>query len=66
MEYHEGHFYRDRDGDIWQAGECDTLTFVAHGSGYRTVITNDTHSADRVNNEYGPLVEVQPTGWETV
>jgi hypothetical protein len=61
-----GHFYRDRDDDVWQAVSANALMFAAHGDRDPDVIPFDILPAETVERESGPLVEVQPTGWEAV
>ncbi len=60
----EGHFYRDVNKDIWQAVTPEVLLFVADGTGDLDIIPNDFVPLDVVKKDYGPLVEVRPTGWE--
>jgi hypothetical protein len=66
VKFEEGHFYQDADGDVWQAQADGRLTFAAFGDGGPDVYMNDTSDASRVEDEYGPLTEVRPTGWEAV
>ncbi|MFI9123843.1 hypothetical protein ACIGW0_31380 [Streptomyces bikiniensis] len=58
-----GRFYRDTTGDIWQAASTNALLFVAFGDGDPDVEPFDLMPAATVSDEYGPLVEVRPTGW---
>ncbi|MDX2575932.1 hypothetical protein PV332_10610 [Streptomyces scabiei] len=62
----EGHFYRDVNNDVWQAVTPRVLLFVADGTGDPDVIPNDFVPLEEVASGFGPLVEVQPTGWEAV
>ncbi|WDM16708.1 hypothetical protein J3S85_37715 [Streptomyces lavenduligriseus] len=66
MELQEGYFYRDQGGDVWQAINDVVLLFVADNTGCPDIITNDFVPAEQVERDYGPLVEVRPTGWEVV
>lgn len=64
MTYKEGRFYRDQDDDVWQAERDGRLTFTAFGDRDPDVRMGDTHDALYVEDNYGPLVEVRPIGWE--
>jgi hypothetical protein len=66
VTYEEGHFYRDRDGDIWQAEKDDRLTFAAFADRNPDVSMGDTLGVTFVEDSYGPLIEVRPIGWEAV
>lgn len=66
MRYDEGHFYRDRDGDVWQAVTDRIVVFIADAEGCPDIITNDLVPAADVEREHGPLIEVRPSGWEEV
>jgi hypothetical protein len=66
VTYEEGHFYRDRDGDVWQAVTDLILLYVVDRDGTLDIITNDIVPAASVERTAGPLVEVRPTGWEEV
>ncbi|MEU7039812.1 hypothetical protein AB0A77_01985 [Streptomyces varsoviensis] len=63
MIVREGHFYRDRDGDIWQAVTSQVLRFTAHGDGDPDVISGDFVPTEIAQVNSGPLVEVRPLGW---
>ncbi|MFI7096396.1 hypothetical protein [Streptomyces lydicus] len=64
--WREGHFYRDVNGDVWQAVTPRVLVFVYDESGDPDVIPNDFMPAADVAKDFGPLREVRPTGWERV
>lgn len=64
MTIEPGHFYRDRDGDVWQAVSTNALMFAANADGDPDVIPFDVIPAAFVADRDGPLVEVRPTGWE--
>lgn len=67
MIYEEGHFYRDADGDVWQAVSRSILMFAAHADGDLEVTAFDVVPGTSVElMTGGPLVEVRPTGWEAV
>ncbi|GAB1326932.1 hypothetical protein [Streptomyces sennicomposti] len=61
-----GHFYRDRDGNVWQAVSTNALMFAAHNDRDPDVIPFDILPAAQVEKCDGPLVEVRPVGWEAV
>lgn len=62
MSYQEGHFYRDKSGDIVQAVTPTVVMFVAFSDGDPDVEPFDVFPAVSA----GELVEVRPTGWEEV
>jgi hypothetical protein len=61
-----GHFYRDKSGDVWQAVSGNALLFAAFSDGDPDIEPFDLLPAATVLEDYGPLVEVRPTGWEAV
>lgn len=61
-----GAFYRDRMGDVWQAQSSNALLFVAFSTDDETVQPMDLQLAVTVEDEYGPLTEVRPRGWESI
>lgn len=61
-----GHFYRDRDGDVWQAVSTNALMFAVNGDGDPDIKPFDILPAKTIADEFGPLVEVRPIGWEAV
>lgn len=60
-------FYRDEDGAIWQDGHPDVLYCIFDPE-------DDDESSMigvpmpwyEVSDSFGPLIKVQPTGWEEV
>lgn len=66
MDLQEGHFYRDMDGDVWQAVTPAVLVFVANRDGDPDVVPFDVMPAEGIERRHGPLVEVRPTGWEAI
>jgi hypothetical protein len=65
MTYVEGHFYRDAEGDVWQAVNSGQLKLAALGDGSPCVLHGDVWGAWRVAAQYGPLTEVRQI-WEAV
>lgn len=61
-----GNFYRDREGDVWQAVTPVILALVAFGDGSSGIEPFDFVPVPNVEKDYGPLTEVRPTGWEAV
>lgn len=66
MKFVEGHFYQDADGDVWQADGYAGLVFAANGNGLQDVTIGDVRRESFVEDEYGPMTEVRPIGWEEV
>ncbi|MYR43105.1 hypothetical protein [Streptomyces sp. SID5910] len=66
MDIKPGHFYRDRDGDVWQAVSPNALMFAANRDRGPDVIPFDILPAETVERQDGPLTEVRPMGWEEV
>ncbi|MGW1268166.1 hypothetical protein [Streptomyces sp. NPDC002491] len=66
MTYETGHFYRDADGDVWQAVTESILMHVAAGDSDPDVIPFDVVPAESVERRHGPVLEVRPAGWVPV
>lgn len=59
-------FYQDSDGAIWQDGKGDALYCVVDPDDGDNGGIGIPLEPEDVERQWGPLVEVRPTGWEVV
>lgn len=59
-------FYLDADGAVWQDGARDALYCIVDPDYDPDGAIGIPMERDDVARNYGPLVEVRPTGWEAV
>lgn len=59
-------FYRDFDGAIWQEGHPDKMYCIVDPDYEPDTMIGIPFSVREVEDNFGPLVEVRPIGWEEV
>ncbi|MFE0326297.1 hypothetical protein ACFW08_05710 [Streptomyces sp. NPDC058960] len=59
-------FYRDTDGAVWQDGAWESLYCIVDPVYEPDSAIGIPMPREDVERAFGPLVEVQPTGWEEI
>lgn len=59
-------FYRDAEGAIWQDGMNQSLYCMVDPEYEPDCAVGIPMPKEHVEANFGPLVEVRPTGWEAV